>query len=96
MTDTYLNASSMEEGDEKSCIHNIYTMETEYEMNMRYHFLEAKCILTRERIGNYCMEIPKAVSPISRCNKEGKKKAGLQHHPRDRVRVEKKLLLLLF
>lgn len=30
------------------------------------HFrsLEAKSILTRERIGNYCMKIPKAVSPI--------------------------------
>lgn len=61
----------------KTCIHNIYTMETEYEMNTRYQFLKAKCILTGERIGNYCMKIPKAVSPISNCNKEGKRKAGL-------------------
>ena len=67
----------LKEGDEKRCIHNIYTMGTEYEMNTRYHFLEAKCILTRERIGNYCMKIPKAVNPISNCNREGKKKAGL-------------------
>lgn len=65
----------MKEGDEKTCIHSIYTMETEHEMNMRFCFLEAKHILTRERFGNYCMKIPKAISPICNCNKEGKKES---------------------
>lgn len=62
----------------KTCIHDIYTVEAEYEMNTRFHVLEAKCILTRESFGNYCMKIPKAISPMCNCNKEAKrKKAGL-------------------
>lgn len=43
-------------------------------MNTCYCFLEAKHILTGERFGNYCMKIPKAISPICNCNKEGKRK----------------------
>lgn len=54
------------------------TMEAGYEMNTHSHVSEAKCILTRERFGNYCMKIPKVISPVCNCNKEGKrKKAGL-------------------
>lgn len=68
-------SSSMEKGDENT--HNIHTMETESEMDTHFHFSEAKHILTRERIGYYCMKIPKAISPIGNCNKKAQReKAG--------------------
>lgn len=66
---------SMKEGDEKICIYSIYIMEIEYEMNMRFCFLEVKYIFTRERFGNYCMKIFKVISFICNCNKEGKKES---------------------
>lgn len=53
----------------------IFTLWKQYGMNTWFCFLKVKLILTRERFGNYCMEIPKAISPICNCNKEGKEKA---------------------
>lgn len=46
-----------------------------HEMSACYCCLEAKHILTGERFGYYCMKIPKAISPICNCNKEGKKES---------------------
>jgi hypothetical protein len=64
--------------DERTCKWWCLCDGTDHEMNIC--FLEAKHILTRERFGNYCMKIPKAISPICNCNREGKKKARLSNH----------------
>lgn len=66
------------EGGGRACTSNVHTTETMHGTNTHRHVLEAKRILTRERAGNDCMKIPKAIGPICHCNKEAKReKAGL-------------------
>lgn len=75
---TYLILSRVEGGDGNACTSDVHTTKTTHRTNTHHHVLEAKCILTRERVGNYCMKIPKAISPICSCNKEAERmKAGL-------------------
>lgn len=72
---------SVKEGaDERTCKLWRACDGTVHEMSACYCCLEAKHILTGERFGYYCMKIPKAISPICNCNKEGKKKARLEYH----------------
>lgn len=78
MVNIYLILPRVEGGDGNACTRDVYTTKTTHGTNTHRHVLEAKRILTRERVGNYCMKIPKAISPICNCNKEAKReKAGL-------------------
>lgn len=74
---TYFFSGVKEGADERTCKLWHACDGIVHEMTACYCCLEAKHILTGERFGYDCMKIPKAISPICNCNKEGKKKARL-------------------